>query len=81
MHPADIKAALEKKGLSLAEVSRQAGYHPTAAGRCLRTSWPEMERIIAEHLETRPQEIWPDRYDRNGVSLRYQPRTHRQRPE
>lgn len=81
MHPADIKAALEKKGLSLAEVSRQAGYHPTAAGRCLRTSWPEMERIIAGHLGLSPNEIWPDRYDSNGVSLRYQPRVRRREPK
>lgn len=74
-HTADIKGALEKRGLSLAEVSRRAGYHPTAAGRALRTSWPELERVIASALGVAPQEIWPSRYDQLGVPLKYQART------
>jgi len=73
-HPADIKAALEKIGLSLAELSRRTGYHPTAAGRALRTSWPEMERVIAKALGTTPQAIWPDRYTPEGIPLKYLPR-------
>jgi len=78
-HRADIKAALEKIGLSLAELSRQTGYHPTAAGRALRTSWPEMERAIAEALGTSPQAIWPTRYTPEGVPLKYLPRHRRER--
>ena len=78
-HPADIKAALEKIDLSLAELSRRAGYHPTAAGRALRTSWPEMERVIAEALGTTPQAIWPTQYTPDGVPLKYLPRRCRER--
>jgi len=70
-HPADVKAALEKRGISLAELSRQNGYHPTAAGRALRTSWPELERIIAGALEINPREIWPDRYTPGGLPIKY----------
>ena len=70
-HPADIKAALEKRGISLAELSRRNGYHSTAAGRALRTSWPELERIIAGALEINPREIWPDRYTPDGVPIKY----------
>lgn len=77
-HSADIKAALEKRGLSLAKVSRSAGYHSTAAGRALRTSWPEMERVIAEALDTRPWLIWPSRYV-DQVPKKYLPRTRSSR--
>jgi len=70
-HPADIKAALEKRGISLAKLSRDNGYHPTAAGRALRTSWPELERIIAGALEINPREIWPDRYTPDGLPIKY----------
>ena len=73
-HPADIRAALTKRGHSLASLSRANGYSPTAAGRCLRTSWPAMEEIIAEALERQPQEIWPSRYDARGLPIKYLPR-------
>lgn len=74
LHPADIKAALEKKGLNLSELSRRCGYHPTAAGRALREPWPAVEQIIGEAIGLAPKDIWPDRYDDNGVPLKYQPR-------
>lgn len=74
LHPADIKAALEKKGLNLTQLSRRCGYHPTAAGRALREPWPAVEQIIGEAIGLAPKDIWPDRYDDNGVPLKYQPR-------
>jgi Ner family transcriptional regulator len=81
-HPADIKAALEKRGVSLAQLSRRNGYHETAAGRALRISWPEMERIIAEALGISPQSIWPDRYSRDGLPLKYlTPRRQKKLPQ
>jgi Ner family transcriptional regulator len=79
-HPADIKAALEKQGLGLSELSRRNGYHPTAAGRALRTSWPEVEKIIADALHVSPQEIWPERYTPDGIPIKYLPRK-RQSPK
>ena len=39
-HPADILAALKKRGHSLAGLSVANGYHPTAAGKALKTPWP-----------------------------------------
>lgn len=65
-HPADILAALKKRGLSLAGLSVANGYHPTAAGKALKQQWPAMERLIATALERGPQEIWPSRYDGDG---------------
>ena len=68
-HPADIKAALAKRGLTLADLSRAAVYCDRAAGVALGKPWPAVERIIAAALARRPQDIWPSRYDATGKSL------------
>ena len=65
-HPADVLAALKKRGQSLAGLSVANGYHPTAAGKALKQSRPAMEAIVAAALEVAPQEIWPSRYDSSG---------------
>jgi Ner family transcriptional regulator len=62
-HPADVLAALKKRGHSLAGLSVANGYHPTAAGKALKQPWPAMETIVAAALAVTPQEIWPSRYD------------------
>lgn len=61
-HPADVLAALKKRGKSLAGISVASGYHPTAAGKALKRPWPAMERTIAAELGVTPEEIWPSRY-------------------
>lgn len=71
-HPADVLAGLKKRGLSLAGLSVANGYHPTAAGKALKRSWPALESIIAAALDLTPAEIWPSRYDDDGRS---RPRT------
>jgi Ner family transcriptional regulator len=73
-HPADVLAALKKRGRTLTSLSRAHGYHPTAAGKALKRSWPAMEAIIARELNVSPQAIWPSRYDGNGEPL---PRTRK----
>jgi Ner family transcriptional regulator len=62
-HPADVLAALKKRGKSLAGLSVANGYHPTAAGKALKRRWPALEAIIAEALGLSPAQIWPSRYD------------------
>jgi Ner family transcriptional regulator len=61
-HPADVQAALKKRGLSLAGLSAANGYHATAAGKALRRRWPALEVLIADALGIPPHEIWPSRY-------------------
>jgi Ner family transcriptional regulator len=70
-HPADILAALKKRGYSLAGLSKANGYHPTAAGKALVRSWPAMEALIANAVGVTVQEIWPSRYttDPEGPSI------------
>jgi Ner family transcriptional regulator len=71
-HPADVLAALKKRGHTLARLSVANGYHPTAAGKALKQTWPAVEKIIADALALKAQEIWPSRYDGEGRPL---PRT------
>jgi Ner family transcriptional regulator len=68
-HPADVLAALKKRGYSLAGLSVAGGYHPTAAGKALKRSWPALEVLIAEAIGTTPQKIWPSRYGRVQAAL------------
>lgn len=65
-HPADVLAALKKRGRSLTGLSVEHGYHPTAAGKALKRQWPALETIIARELGLTPQRIWPSRYDAEG---------------
>lgn len=61
-HREDIKSALEKKGITLRELSRIAGLSPDSLRNVFVRSWPRAERIIANALETTPDVIWPSRY-------------------
>lgn len=63
MHPADIKAALEKAGWSLRKLSIDAGYaNANTVNQALHRPYPRAERIIAKALNKEPHEIWPTRY-------------------
>ncbi|RWR01514.1 DNA-binding protein [[Pantoea] beijingensis] len=61
-HPADIIAALRKKGTSLAAVSRQAGLCSSTLANALSRPWPKGEWLIADALSIHPAVIWPSRY-------------------
>ena len=61
-HPARVKFELELRGWTLAKLSRESGYSPSAAGRAPRVQWPAVEKIIAAALGVPPWRIWPSRY-------------------
>lgn len=61
-HPADIIAALRKRGTSLAAVSRSAGLASSTLANALSRPWPKGEWLIAGALELHPSQIWPSRY-------------------
>ncbi|AKA39036.1 helix-turn-helix domain-containing protein [Yersinia ruckeri] len=61
-HPADVIAALRKKGTTLAALSRNAGLSSSTLANALTRPWPKGEWLIAECLEIHPSEIWPSRY-------------------
>lgn len=62
-HPADIKAALEKKGWSLRRLSQHNGYNPNMLKAALARPYPNAERLIAGAIGVSPETIWPSRYD------------------
>lgn len=68
-HPADVIAALRRRGTTLAALSRQAGLCSSTLANALSRPWPKGEWIIAEAIDVHPAEIWPSRY--------YDPQTHR----
>lgn len=61
-HPADIIAALKKKGTTLTELSRQSGYAPSTLSNALARPWTKGEMIIANALGVEAKRIWPSRY-------------------
>lgn len=61
-HPADIMAALRKKKMTLAALSRASGLSSSTLSNALYRSWPKGEKIIAEALGLSPGQIWPSRY-------------------
>lgn len=61
-HPADIIAAIKKRGTSLSALSRNAGLRPSTLNNALARHWPKGEKIIADFLNVSPAEIWPSRY-------------------
>ncbi|AKE60108.1 helix-turn-helix domain-containing protein [Citrobacter farmeri] len=61
-HPADIIAALHKRGTSLAALSRQAGLASSTLANTLTRPWPKGEWLIARALHLHPSAIWPGRY-------------------
>lgn len=64
-HPADIIAGLRKRGTTLAALSRKSGLASTTLSNALSRPWPKGERLIAEALGKRPEEIWSSRYQGN----------------
>lgn len=61
-HKADILAALKKKKISMAGLSREHGLSSSTLLNALSREWPRGELIIANAIGVSPQEIWPSRY-------------------
>ncbi|TCL07004.1 helix-turn-helix domain-containing protein [Sodalis ligni] len=61
-HPADIVAGIKKKGTTMAAISRSAGLASSTLANMLTRHWPKGERLIADVIGKRPEEIWPSRY-------------------
>jgi len=67
-HPADIKAAIQKTGITLKDLALKNGLSESLCRmaiiyRCA----PSGERVIAKHLNVAPYDIWPDRYNPDGT--------------
>ena len=61
MHRAYIIAMIQEKGKTLSQLSIEAGLHPRTLGNALDRKYPKGERIIADFIGMKPEEIWPAR--------------------
>lgn len=69
-HREDIKAAIRKRKVTLAELSRRIGdEHGEAVRVALQRPWPAVEQRIAEFLSVPADKLWPDRYT-DGLPIR-----------
>ncbi|MDU4301668.1 MULTISPECIES: helix-turn-helix domain-containing protein [Eikenella] len=61
-HPADIMAALKKRGWTISALAREANVHRSTIWCALHKPYPKSERLIAAALDMNPEQIWPQRY-------------------
>lgn len=66
-HPADIVAALHKRGITLRKLAEQHGVTGRAVIYALRDRCLPSERRIAEAIGIPAQQIWPSRYKPDGT--------------
>lgn len=69
-HPADIVAAIRKRGMSLRKLSVARGLGPGTLQAAIYAPYIRGQAIIAEFLGVEPQEIWPSRYHPDGSHVR-----------
>lgn len=67
-HPADVIAALRKRGITLRALALQHGLKDSSSmSAALVRSLPVNEKRIADALELHPKDIWPSRYHEDGT--------------
>ncbi|MCX2788382.1 helix-turn-helix domain-containing protein [Vibrio sp. Sgm 5] len=62
MHRVDIVAALHKRGITVKQLSLDAGLAASTLNNALVRPYRKGESIIAVALEMTPADIWPSRY-------------------
>lgn len=66
-HPADVKAALHKRGITLSGLAEAHGLKGSSSfSAALVRSLPANEKRIADALGLHPKDIWPSRYNKDG---------------
>lgn len=67
-HPADIKAALHKKNITLAGIAEAYGMNSSSSlSSTFSRSYPLNEKRIADAVGVHPMVIWPSRYNADGT--------------
>ena len=81
-HKSDIKAALEKRGLTLSDLDTAHGLPKGMCSFALSRPHPKGEAAICAALGLQPMVLWPSRYELNGLRKRPQPaENYRPRPQ
>lgn len=68
-HWEDVKAALRKRGVTIADLERRHGYAPKSLYQLKNRRWPKAQALIAAALGIDPWGVWPSRYLPDGEPL------------
>ena len=69
-HPADIVAALHKRGYTLRDIARAEGLTDSSTlSKAMVTSYPAGERRLAKYAGVSVQEMFPTRYFADGTKI------------
>lgn len=66
-HHEDIKAAVRKRGVTLKQLSLDAGLCESAVRVAFKKPVYRAEQAVAAFLDVPVQELWPDRYEPDGT--------------
>lgn len=66
-----IKFQLRMRGSSLSKLARRLGVTRQAVRNALASPYPRMERVIADEIGLKPENIWPERYEHRERQSRY----------
>lgn len=69
MHKEEIKAAIRKRGVSVAALSQERGCASNAVSVALKKPWPAVQDRPAYFLKLPPRCIWPERYLADGTTV------------
>lgn len=72
-HKSDIKAALEKRGLTLSALDQNHGLPDGTCSAALRKPHSVGETVISTALGIPSKDLWPSRYAVDGTRKRPQP--------
>ncbi|MDO1509978.1 MULTISPECIES: helix-turn-helix transcriptional regulator [unclassified Neisseria] len=67
-HRADVIAAVKKRGKTVRQLSIESGLSPNTLKSALQFKYPKGERIIADFLGLKPEQIWPSRYKNKSLA-------------
>lgn len=66
MHPADIGAALKKRGTNLTRLALENGFGESTLRAALKKPHPRAQKLIAEAIGVPVHRIWPQWFDASG---------------
>jgi len=64
-----IHYQLKIRDLSFAKVARANNMKPACLGQVWRITYPRAEKRVADALGLHPADLWPERYDKDGLPI------------
>lgn len=76
-----IKYEIHLTGRTMADVAKAAGVSRNCLYHAFNTPYPRMEKVLADALDVAPQELFPERYDSDGLPNRIMGRRKKSIPK